>query len=101
MKNVLFLICALALFSASFVSAAHAHVEKQSADQKIELSIDQDNTDSGTPSDPLCDMHCHNHMAPTNLTQKALPKVTGQRLSVLSENTISSPIYGLKRPPKL
>ncbi|MBL4885611.1 MAG: hypothetical protein JKY95_13900 [Planctomycetaceae bacterium] len=101
MKNILFLICALALFSASFVSAAHAHVEKQNADQQIELSADQDNTDNGTPSDPLCYMHCHNHMAPTNITQKALPKATGERLSVFSENATSSLIYGLKRPPKL
>jgi hypothetical protein len=101
MKNILFVICAFALFSASLVSAAHAHVEKQSADQQIELSVDQDTTDNGTPSDPLCDMHCHNHMAQANLTQKALPKVTGQRLSVFSENATSSLIYGLKRPPKL
>ena len=101
MKNVLFLICALALFTAGFVSAAHAHVEKQSADQQIELSIDQDNTDSETPSDPLCDMHCHNHMAPTNFTQKTLPKATNKLLSVLSENATSSLIYGLKRPPRI
>ncbi len=101
MKNVLFLICALALFSAGLVSAAHAHVEKQSPDQQIELSIDQDTADGANPSDPLCDIHCHNHMTPANFTQKALPKVTGQRLSVLSENAVSSLIYGLKRPPRL
>ena len=101
MKNVLFLICAVALFSAGFISVAHAHVEKQNADQQIELSIDQDNMDSGSSSDPLCDVHCHNHIAPTNFMQKALPKATSKFRLTLSEDIISSLIYGLKRPPRI
>ncbi len=101
MKNVLFLICAIALFSASLVSAAHAHVEEHNANQQIELGIDLDNTDSGMSSDPLCDMHCHNHMSTTNFMQKDLPKVTDERLSMLSDNVAFSFIYGLKRPPRI
>ncbi len=105
MKSILFLICAFALFSAGFVSVAHAHVEQQNTDQQIELSIDQgnklDNKENKSHSDALCDMHCHNHMAQENFTQKYLLKITSKRLFVLSDDVASSLVYGLKRPPKL
>ena len=100
MKNVLFLIFALSLFAAGFVSAAHAHVDQHS-NQQIELSADQGDADNSNASDPLCDMHCHNHMALTNFTQKTLPKATNTLLSMLSENATSPLIYGLKRPPRI
>ncbi len=101
MRNILFLICTVALFSAGFVSAAHAHVEKQGADQQIELSVDYSDANNETLINPLCDMHCHNHMVPTNFIQKSLPKAETERLFVLSDDAVSSLIYGLKRPPRL
>jgi len=100
MRNILFLIVALAFFSASFVSAAHAHVNEQGSNQQLELSADQDSADNNNVAGPLCDMHCHNHIAPADFTQDTLPKAVNKLFASLSESPISFFIYGLKRPPK-
>tara|TARA_R110001592_G_scaffold31482_1_gene110927 strand:+ start:2325 stop:2636 length:312 start_codon:yes stop_codon:yes gene_type:complete len=101
MKNILFLVFAFSLFAAGFVSAAHAHAGEQGSNQQIELSADQDNTDNSNVVDPLCDMHCHNHLAPTDFTQAGFQKNAGKLLISFSESPVSSLIYGLKRPPKV
>ncbi len=102
MKNALFLICAIALFSANLVSVAHAHIEKQSIDQQIELSVDQNNhNDSIDSSDSLCDMHCHNHIASADFVQNNLPKIASGTLTIFSEAPTYSLTFELKRPPKI
>ncbi len=101
MNNVLFFICALALFTAGLVSAAHAHVDVQSPDQQIELSIDHSNT-GGDAADPLCDLHCgHSHVTFTDHTKTNFLEGSPKLFGMLSQNSLSSPIYGLKRPPRI
>ncbi len=102
MKNALFTIFALALFTAGFIPVAHAHLDKQDMNHQLELAIDQDNIDNYNDlSGSLCDMHCHNHIAPVDFSKEPFPKITGRLLSVLSQSTVSSPVYELKRPPRI
>ncbi len=103
MKNFLLLIFAISLFAAGFVSAAHAHMDTQGPGQQIELSAYQDNnTDNNNTADPLCDLHCgHGHiLSYTGQPQTAFPENGGPLFAALSETLVSSPVYGLKRPPR-
>lgn len=100
MRNVLFLVCVIAIFTVGFVSAAHAHVDTQGADQQIKFSSGHDSADNGNAADPLGDMHCHNHIAPIDFVQADFPKFTNKLPAALAKSVTSSFIYGLKRPPR-
>lgn len=104
MKNVLFLICAFALFTAGFASAAHAHAYKKGADQQVELSLDQqDNTDSNNTADPMCKLHCscHPHFVSAGFDHAAFLNGKDAKFGLVAEAIVSSPVYGLKRPPRI
>ena len=103
MKNVVFMLCALALFTAGFVSAAHAHIDTQGSDQQIELSADQDNNTDNNAADPMCDMQCahHFHLSSTGFNQTVFVGGKEVKSNFVTEAIVSSPIYGLKRPPRI
>ncbi len=100
MKNILFIICAFAFLSTSLISVAHAHVDNQNSNQQIELSIGID-SDIHNDGDSLCDMHCHSHIAPMDLTQGTLPRIESNAIAMRFEFTISPLPFELNRPPKI
>ncbi len=105
MKNILFILCALAVFSVGFSSVADAHVYSKSSDSQIELKADFDDTSDNNSSDLTCDMnchnHCHSHLVLNDIEQIEFSKASDELYITLSENILSSPLYGLKRPPRI
>ncbi len=104
MRNILFLICVLSFFSAGLASAACAHIYDSSSlslDQQVEININQDDSDNEGLSDPLCDMHCHNHISSTGTSQDNTLNISSTFLTLASDDVVTSPIFGLKRPPKI
>lgn len=102
MKNFVFLTCILALFVAGFASATHVHIDAKDTGQQVALSADQGKTDNGNAADPLCDMHCahHHYLDFSGLNQTVFPDDGGMLFGIAADYAVSSPIYGLKRPPR-
>ena len=101
MKNILFLLCAIAFFSANIMSVAHAHIENENSPQQIELNISQDDNQDAASADILCDVHCHNHMAAANFIQNDISIITDKLTSALTDGIAPTLLYGLKRPPRI
>ena len=100
MKNILFLICAIALLTTGFVSVADACVDIDISSSQVEFSADQDNMDNANGSDVSCHVHCHSHVLPMNFTQATYLGEVSSPFEVSSDYVASSFIYGLKRPPR-
>ena len=102
MKNTVFLICVLALFVAGFASATHAHIGEKNASKQIELSADQDNTDNSNATDPMCDLHCahHHHLVFSGMSHNFFSDGRTVQSGFDNDSILSSPVYGLKRPPR-
>lgn len=107
MKNVLFLICALALFAAGFTSVAHADMPNMECSHHVAdtASVDQDCADSQTHNqtdlDDCQDCCCiHSHVFAATLTGISVNPVPKDRMgfelhTALRSNDLSS----LYRPP--
>ena len=105
MKNVMFILCALAVFSVGLLSATGAHAYDQVSDKQIVQIADYDDTNDDNSFDLTCDMnchnHCHNHLVINDIVQIEFSKASDTLFITLSENNLSSPFYGLKRPPRI
>jgi len=105
MKNILFSICAIALFVAGYVSAAHAHVEIQNPNQYMESNVDFDNADDGLTDNqsphPMCGIHYHSHISSVDFMNVSFVKAPGKQFVQLFQIARPSYIYGIKRPPRI
>lgn len=102
MRKLLTILSVFALVVSVTASLAHAHVGGKNTSQQVELSADQDNTDNGNTADPLCDLHCghHHHLVFSGLNQTVFPDGGATLFGITADHAVSSPIYGLKRPPR-
>lgn len=101
MRKVILHIIVLALTLGSLEAAFQGYVDNHAPDLQIELSADQDNMDNNNTFDPLCEIHCHNHIASADFAKTHLSGSKSKLFGLLlSESVLSSPVYELKRPPR-